>query len=133
MFAAQPRAKRADNEHENRSVFVTEPKPTAPLEGPFCLSGPVQWPDKGTLPLRRDLAHIALAKQFLVANYAEPTIMHIGSDPAPLIRSTKSEDDVIETLEAGAAFQALDVTTSWVWGCLGPEGPSGYVKRTAFT
>ncbi len=112
---------------------MNDPKPNTPVEGPFCLSGPVDWPEKGTLPLRRDLAHIALATQFLVANYAQPTVMHIGSHPAPLIRSTKDEDDVIEMLEPGSAFEALDVTTTWVWGCLGPEGPSGYVKRTAFS
>ena len=90
------------------------------------------WPDKGSLPLRRDLAHVALASQYLVAHYAVPSIMHIGAEPAALIRSTKGDEDVIATLEAGSAFEALDVTGSWVWGCLGPDGPSGYVKRTAF-
>ncbi|GAB5348063.1 hypothetical protein TMRO357_00995 [Alteriqipengyuania sp. 357] len=96
------------------------------------LTGPVAWPDKGTLPLRRDLAHIALASRFLVAHYAVPSVMHIGADPAPLVRSTSGVEDVLTTLEPGTAFEALDVTTTWVWGCLGPDGPSGYVKRSAF-
>nr|WP_269060279.1 hypothetical protein [Citromicrobium bathyomarinum] len=96
------------------------------------MTGPVVWPEKGTLPLRRDLAHIDLAPRFLVANYAVPVPMQIGDAPAPLVRSTLEEDDVITTLEPGASFEALDVTGSWVWGCLGPEGPSGYVRRSAF-
>ncbi len=111
---------------------MTDPHSHAPVEGDFALKGPVTWPDKGTLPLRRDLAHIALAPRYLVANYAEPTMMTLGDAPAPLVRSTKGEADVLMTLEAGTAFEALDVTTTWVWGCLGPDGPTGYVKRTAF-
>jgi len=103
-----------------------------PHAGQIGLTGPVVWPDKGTLPLRRDLAHIDLAPRFLVANYAVPVPMQIGEAPAPLVRSTLEEDDVITTLEPGATFEALDVTGSWVWGCLGPEGPSGYVRRSAF-
>ena len=96
------------------------------------LTGPVAWPDKGTLPLRRDLAHIALASRFLVAHYAVPSVMRIEGEAAKLVRSTAGEEDVLATLEPGTEFQALDVTASWVWGCLGPEGPSGYVKRSAF-
>jgi len=116
---------------------VNDPKtsaaPAHPLQqDDFGLRGPVAWPEKGTLPLRRDLAHIELASRFLVAHYAVPSTMHIGDAPAELIRSTKGEADVIATLEPGSAFEALDVTNTWVWGCLGPDGPSGYVKRTAF-
>lgn len=96
------------------------------------LTGPVAWPEKGTLPLRRDLAHIALAPHYLVAHYAVPTIMHIGDQPAALVRSARDANDVIATLAPGTRFEALDVTTSWVWGCLGPDGPSGYVARVAF-
>ena len=111
---------------------MNDPLPYPVETGSYGLTGPVVWPDKGTLPLRRDLAHVALASRFLVAHYAVPTIMHIGKAPAALIRSTKGEEDVIVELEPGTAFEALDVTPSWVWGCLGPEGPSGYIKRTAF-
>ncbi|NCP18519.1 MAG: hypothetical protein GW855_05085 [Erythrobacter sp.] len=111
---------------------MNDPLPFALDASVIGLTGPVAWPEKGTLPLRRDLAHIALAPQFLVAHYAVPTSMTIGDAPAPLVRSTTTEDDVIATLEPGATFEALDVTSTWVWGCLGPDGPSGYVKRTAF-
>ena len=111
---------------------MNAPSPTPLKQGSFGLTGPVVWPEKGTLPLRRDLAHIDLASQFLVAHYAMPTVMQIGDEPAELIRSTKGDGEVLLTLEAGSAFEALDVTASWVWGCLGPQGPSGYVKRSAF-
>ena len=111
---------------------MTDPANLSNNEAPLALTGPVEWPEKGTLPLRRDLAHIALAPRFLVANYAQPSVMRIGDTPAPLIRSTKDEGDVLLTLESGAEFQALDVTASWVWGCIGPEGPTGYVRRDAF-
>ncbi len=111
---------------------MTTPHPSALPEGPFCLTGPVEWPAKGTLPLRRDLAHVALANRFLVANYAEPKLMQIGDAPAQLIRSTKGDEDVVATLEPGTQFEALDVMSSWVWGCIGPDGPSGYVPRSAF-
>ena len=116
---------------------MNDPHTNAPQAHPvqqddLGLTGPVVWPAKGTLPLRRDLAHIELAPRFLVAHYAVPTAMHIGEAPSELIPSTNGEADVIARLEPGSAFQALDVTTTWVWGCLGPDGPSGYVKRTAF-
>ncbi|MBB3033413.1 hypothetical protein [Alteriqipengyuania lutimaris] len=111
---------------------MNDPQTIPEQRAELGLTGPVDWPEKGTLPLRRDLAHIALAPRFLVAHYAVPTDMHIGDAPAALVRSTQAEDDVIVTLEPGTQFQALDVTTTWVWGCLGPDGPSGYVKRSAF-
>ena len=111
---------------------MNEPTHHPAAQDSLGLTGPVVWPDKGTLPLRRDLAHIDLAPRFLVAHYAVPSPMRIGDTPAQLIRSTQDEEDVIQTLDAGAEFQALDVTSTWVWGCLGPEGPSGYVKRSAF-
>ena len=96
------------------------------------LTGPVRKPAPGTKPLRGDLAHIALASRFLVAHYAIPSIMHIGDTPSALLRSTNGDEDVLLTLEPGAPFEALDVTNTWVWGCVGPDGPSGYVKRSAF-
>lgn len=111
---------------------MTDPANLSNNEAPLALTGPVEWPEKGTLPLRRDLAHIALASRFLVAHYAIPSIMHIGDTPSALLRSTNGDEDVLLTLEPGAPFEALDVTNTWVWGCVGPDGPSGYVKRSAF-
>lgn len=132
LFARRARGKRDSQKHDDRRILVNDPQSSPATSGPFGLTGPVDWPEKGTLPLRRDLAHIALAPQFLVAHYAVPSIMRIGGEAAPLVRSTQNEDDVLLTLEPGAQFQALDITSSWVWGCMGPEGPSGYVKRSAF-
>ena len=132
LLARRAEGKRAVKAHDSRQSQVNDPQSIPQVPTDLGLTGPVAWPEKGTLPLRRDLAHIALAPRFLVAHYAVPTTMRIGDTPAPLVRSTQAEDDVILTLEPGADFQALDVTTTWVWGCLGPDGPSGYVKRSAF-
>ena len=126
------RAKRPGLEHDSQRAPVTDPTTYSAPDGILGLTGPVAWPDKGTLPLRRDLAHIALASRFLVAHYAIPSIMHIGDTPSALLRSTNGDEDVLLTLEPGAPFEALDVTNTWVWGCVGPDGPSGYVKRSAF-
>ena len=132
LLARRAQGKRAVKAHDSRKAEVNDPQPTSVQQADLGLTGPIVWPEKGTLPLRRDLAHIALAPRFLVAHYAVPTDMRIGDAPAPLVRSTQGEEDVILTLEPGATFQALDVTQTWVWGCLGPDGPSGYVKRSAF-
>ncbi len=104
----------------------------APPSGQVGLTGPVATPAGGTLPVRGDLAHIALATRFLVAAYAVPVVMRIGSDQAILHAARDARSDEVAMLDAGSAFEALDVTESWVWGCVGPEGPSGYVARAAF-
>lgn len=132
LLARRAQGKRAVKAHDSRQSQVNDPQTIPKEHATLGLTGPVDWPEKGTLPLRRDLAHIALAPRYLVAHYAVPTEMQIGDAPATLVRSTQTEDDVLTTLEPGANFQALDVTTTWVWGCLGPDGPSGYVKRSAF-
>ncbi len=41
-------------------------------DGPLNLAGPVARPAPGTLPLRGDLAHIALAGRHLAAHYVIP-------------------------------------------------------------
>ncbi|GAA4051901.1 hypothetical protein GCM10022213_25350 [Parerythrobacter jejuensis] len=84
------------------------------------------------MPIRGDVAHIALSDRFLVPHYVVPTIMEVAASAAPVYLAMDRESDVILTLEPGATFEALDVTSNWVWGCCGPEGPSGYVARDAF-
>lgn len=102
-------------------------------EGQLSLSGPVDRPAPGTLPIRGDVAHIALADRYLVPHYVVPNPMTVASGPVPLLLAEDEESEVLRTLEAGDVFEALDVTASWVWGSCGPDGPSGYVKRSAFT
>ena len=97
-------------------------------DGPLCLAGPVARPQPGTLPLRGDLAHIALAGTYLAAHYVVPQPGEIGPDGAEMHLMPRDDSEVSMTLEAGTAFEILDVAGDWVWGCLGPKGPSGYIK-----
>lgn len=96
--------------------------------GNLGLTGPVQKPAPGTLPLRGDLAHIALAGTHLAAHYVIPEIRIVGPDGVDVMETTRDDSAIITRFEAGARIEALDIAGEWVWGCLGPEGPSGYMK-----
>jgi len=100
-------------------------------EGPLALAGPVTRPRPGTLPLRGDLAHIALANKYLVAHYVVPQPRRVGA-AAVALRLTASQDaESVAELPAGSAIEALDFAGVWCWACLGPDGPSGYVPIAA--
>lgn len=97
-------------------------------EGQLSLAGPVARPALGTLPIRGDLAHIALASRYLCAHYVVPQVRRIGAARATLLCQPREGSESVTTLDAGAGFEALDYVGSWCWGTLGPEGPSGYLK-----
>ncbi|MDJ0643511.1 MAG: hypothetical protein QNJ15_11880 [Erythrobacter sp.] len=97
-------------------------------DGVLGLNGPVEKPAPGTLPLRGDLAHIALAGTHLAAHYVIPELREIAAGGASLHLMPRDDSDVEHRLEAGTRFEVLDVAGDWVWGCLGPKGPSGYLK-----
>ncbi|GGD98499.1 hypothetical protein GCM10011515_17920 [Tsuneonella deserti] len=97
-------------------------------EGQLSLSGPVVRPAIGTLPIRGDLAHIALADKYFVANYVMPQLREIGPAGAALLCLPRDGADEVTRLDAGAMFEALDYSGDWCWGCLGPQGPSGYLR-----
>lgn len=101
-------------------------------QGQLSLSGPVARPAPGTLPIRGDVAHIALATRYLVPHYVVPKLLDVASGPAPIHLAMDAASEVIATLDTGERFEALDITSNWVWGACGPDGPSGYVARTAF-
>ncbi|MBE5073668.1 hypothetical protein IM511_05055 [Erythrobacteraceae bacterium E2-1 Yellow Sea] len=111
------------------SGSATYPVPT----GPLCLAGPIARPAPGTLPLRGDLAHIALAGTHLAAHYVVPHIRQIGGQGAALRLTPRDDSDTVVTLAPGTDFELLDVAGDWAWGCLGPDGPSGYVKGDCLT
>lgn len=95
--------------------------------GVLGLNGPVEKPAPGTLPLRGDLAHIALAGTYLAAHYVVPQVREIGSKGADLLLAADTDSEAVAQLPAGTALEALDYSGAWCWGCLTPEGPSGYV------
>jgi len=104
----------------------TEPEATLP-QGPFALTGPAPRPDPRTVPLRGDIAHIALAGRYFVPHYAVPQPRTVMPGGAPLLSSTGEGAEVICTLPEGESFEVLDLTGGWAWGCLSLEGPVGFV------
>ncbi|MGB3377998.1 hypothetical protein [Allopontixanthobacter sediminis] len=96
-------------------------------EGLLTLDGPVVRPAPGTLPLRGDLAHIALADRYLVAHYVVPQLYRIGAADAALKLTASADARTVATLPAGSSFEVLDHAGAWSWGCVGPDGPTGYV------
>lgn len=96
-------------------------------DGPLRLAGAVARPAPGTLPLRGDLAHIALAGKHLAAHYVIPQTRLVTSAELPMHLTARAESDVVTRLPSGTAVEVLDVAGDWAWGCLGPDGPSGYL------
>lgn len=111
---------------------MSEDAPYPIPQGQLSLSGPVPRPVPGTLPIRGDVAHISLANRYLVPHYVVPQVVRVARGPAPIRLAMDSESATVASLDEGDRFEALDVTSNWVWGTCGPEGPSGYVARTAF-
>ncbi|MGY6552795.1 MAG: hypothetical protein ACXIT4_13030 [Erythrobacter sp.] len=95
-------------------------------DGVLGLFGPVERPLPGTLPLRGDLAHIALAGIHLAAHYVIPHPRVIGPAGANLCLAPRSDSEVTLELTAGTAVELLDIAGDWAWVCLGAGGPSGY-------
>ncbi|MFU7527705.1 hypothetical protein [Qipengyuania sp. ASV99] len=96
--------------------------------GVIGLTGPVAKPAPGTLPLRGDLAHIALAGKHLAAHYVIPQERFVGKDGADVLENSRDDSAVLHRFAPGTRVEVLDSAGQWVWGCLGPDGPSGYIK-----
>lgn len=100
-------------------------------EGIVGLTGPVDKPEPGTLPLRGDLAHIALADRYLAAHYVVPLCRTIGAQPVVLTLAMREDAGDGATLAAGSPVEVLDTAGKWAWVACGPQGPSGYLLITA--
>ncbi|WP_285711756.1 hypothetical protein [Erythrobacter oryzae] len=99
-------------------------------EGVLGLKGPVEKPAPGTLPLRGDLAHMALAGTHLAAHYVIPHVHTVGAAGASLRLTPRADAEVFATLAAGSRFELLDVAGEWAWGCPGPQGPAGWCRTS---
>lgn len=95
------------------------------------LKGPVSRPELGTLPIRGDLAHVALATRYLVPHYVLPHIYTVGETDTSLKCTPETDSETVTELTAGSRFEVLDLVGDWYWGCVGPEGPTGYVAKSA--
>ncbi|MBI1403451.1 MAG: hypothetical protein GC147_09570 [Porphyrobacter sp.] len=98
--------------------------------GVLGLNGPVEKPAPGTLPLRGDLAHIALAGSHLAAHYVIPHERMVGTAAAVLRLNPREDSETVATLAPGSRFELLDIAGDWVWGCPGPQGPSGWCRAS---
>ena len=85
----------------------------------------------GTLPLRGDLAHIALANGYLAAHYVIPLKRTLADRDVTLKLNSRDDAEEGATLTAGSAVELLDCEGDWVWITVGPEGPSGYTRPAA--
>ena len=101
--------------------------------GVIGLKGPVEKPAPGTVPLRGDLAHMALAGTHLAAHYVIPYSRVVGADGVDVMETTRDDSAIVTHFEAGTPIEVLDIAGDWIWGCLGPDGPSGYMKADCFT
>ncbi len=90
------------------------------------LTGPVDKPAPGTLPLRGDLAHVALAGRYLAAHYVIPVRRTVGKDGAVMLMMPRDDAEEVTRLSAGTDVEILDYAGDWCWAACGPEGPSGY-------
>lgn len=99
--------------------------------GQLGLTGPVVRPAPGTLPLRGDIAHIALAERYLVPHYAVPQVRSVGGDAVTLRLNPRDDAQPVAELAAGSRFELLDTAGAWCWGGVGPEGPSGWLPAAA--
>lgn len=98
--------------------------------GALGLLGPVEKPAPGALPLRGDLAHIALAGTHLAAHYVIPQIRTVGAAGAGLRLNPRGDTEVFASLAPGSRFELLDVAGEWVWGGPGPQGPAGWCRAS---
>ncbi len=102
-------------------------------KGQLGLTGPVTRPAPGMLPLRGDMAHIALAGAHLAAHYVVPMRITVGASATELRLAPDAQSEIMQTLDPGTQLEALDYAGDWCWACFGPAGPSGYVAIDAIT
>jgi hypothetical protein len=95
-------------------------------DGVLGLHGPVERPAPGSLPLRGDLAHIALAGTHLAAHYVIPQPRIVGQNGASLHVAPREDAETHHEVASGDALELLDIAGDWAWVCVGPQGPSGY-------
>ena len=100
-------------------------------QGIIGLTGPIARPAPGTLPLRGDLAHIALAHRYLAAHYVMPEKRTLGPNGATLLHQPRDDAEKGVVLAPGETVELLDIAGDWCWACCGPDGPSGYFRSRA--
>jgi hypothetical protein len=96
--------------------------------GPFALAAKAEKPDPRRVPLRGELAHVGLAGRYFVPHYVVPQPKVVGDCGANLRAGPSEDSEIVYDLSPLQHFELLDVEGGWAWGCLGLEGPVGYVR-----
>ena len=96
------------------------------LGASFALTGPSPALAPGHVPVRGDLAHIAMAGKWFVPHYAVPMPHVVRAGGAPLLKAAGGTE-VLEGLAAGACFDVLEIAGDWCWGQAGNDGFVGYI------
>lgn len=76
---------------------------------------------------------MALAGVHLAAHYVIPQVRTVGVSGVDVMANTRDDSPVVTRFDPGTTVEVLDVAGDWIWGCLGPEGPSGYMKASCLT
>lgn len=97
-------------------------------QGPYVLRGKAARPDPRKVPLRGDLAHIALAGKHFVPHYAVPQPRSVMPGGAPLLAEPADGGEELCVLLEGDSFEVLSIEGNWAWGCLSINGPVGYIR-----
>lgn len=100
-----------------------------------ALTGPSPSFAPGHVPVRGDLAHIAMAGKWFVPHYAVPMPHRVGNAGATLLKAPQDGAEGLEQLPAGARFDVLEISGGWCWGQVpttsGEGGFVGYVPQAA--
>lgn len=96
----------------------------------LALTGPSMPHDAARWPARGDLAHIRLAGQVFVPNYAEPIGFTLTAQ-AELRAAPRADAALRDTIGPGVPFNVLDIAGQWAWGQVGEDGCVGYLPLAA--
>lgn len=101
----------------------------------FALTGPSPSLAPGHVPVRGDLAHIAMAGRWFVPHYAVPMPHRVCNAGATLMQAPGNDAEVLDHLTPGAVFDVLEISGGWCWGqgpaTSGDGGFVGYVPQSA--
>ena len=102
----------------------------APPRKSFALTGPSVAIDPRCNAVRPDLADIRLAEYVFAPHYAAPMPCVVIAT-ATLRASSSPDSEALAELQAGEAFECLEVLREVTWGVSPERRLAGYVDRRA--
>ena len=96
----------------------------------FSLTGPSVELDPRRHAVRADLADLRLADRVFAPHYAAPFARTLAR-PAPLRAGREPACETLATLDAGDAFELLEIAGDAAWGVAPGPGLVGYLDADA--